>query len=136
MTLINGISWPPMPKWLGPTFDQFAQQDPQLIEAYEWDDYPGEIKGEGNWIDLYLTPGDDYPVGRLWLSPDQEACGLMPLPNCNHDHMTRIILELRELHTNGVDAFAAYAYAKDQYYAGEEQTGELRDARDGAASWP
>lgn len=134
MATINGVAWPPYPKWLGPTFGDWCQEDPELLEAYEWPDYSGTMTGEGNWVDLFITQTDDFPIGRLWISPDQECVGMLPLPGGNQDYMTKSILELRELLHHEVDAFRAYDYIKNQYYADEEQTGDLSDAVNGTAT--
>lgn len=123
----EGLEWPPFPKWLGPSFDQWSQQDPELIPAYDWPDYPGEPTGEINWVDLYLDEAGKYIVGRLWISPDAGSVGVAPVEGGNFDYITKSILELREMYRHDVSVFSAYDYVKAQYYCGEEETGDAKD---------
>lgn len=120
---------PITPNWLTAAWDQFVAEDPELQQAYDWPDYPSEMSGEGNWLDLYLTPTDDFPVGRLWLNFDTENIGLELLPQGNINYATKIALELREYHHHGVNAINAYSQIRNDYYADEEQTGELSSAK-------
>jgi len=115
--------------WLSASFDNFVQDDPELPHAYDYQDYPSEQTGEGNWVDLYLTEDDSNPVGRLWLNPDTENIGIEPLKGGNTDYLTKIALELREFNYNGVSALQAYDFIRRQYYAGVAETGELADAK-------
>lgn len=123
----EGLEWPPYPKWLGPSFDQWAQQDPELIPAYDWPDYPGPRKGEGNWVELYLDEAGKFPVGVVWLSPEHGSVGIIPAENGNYDYVAKSVLELREMFRHEVSPFAAYDYIKGEYYCGEEETGDLKD---------
>jgi hypothetical protein len=125
---------PLTPNWLSASWDQFVADDPELQDAYGYDDYPSVLGGEGNWVDLYLTLSDEHPVGRLWISPESSDIGLLELPNSNTDHATRIALTLRELNHHGVSVFRAYDYAKSMYFAGEEQTGDLSVAANTAGA--
>jgi hypothetical protein len=43
--------------------------------------------------------------------------------------LTKIALELREFNHNGVNPMQAYDYIKRDYFANEEETGDLADAR-------
>jgi hypothetical protein len=120
---------PITPNWLTAGWDQFTADDPELQLAYDWSDYPSDRSGEGNWTDLYLDESDEFPVGRLWINPDTENIGLQALPQGNISYLTKIALELREFRHNGADPLTAYEYIKRDYFAGEEQTGDLADAR-------
>jgi hypothetical protein len=119
---------PITPNWLSASWDNFVENDPTLQDAYDLRDYPSNQIGEGNWVDLYLTDSEEFPVGRLWINPDTENIGINTLPGSNIDHLTKCALELRQLRAAGCDVFQAYDYIKSQYYAGEEETGELADA--------
>jgi hypothetical protein len=114
--------------WLTESFINMVNEDPELIDAYEYDDYPNDMTGEGNWIDLYLTESDEHPVGRLWVNPETQNAGVMPLQNSNADHLTRVALELREFAHHEVDATDAYDIIRGYYYAHQQKTGELADA--------
>lgn len=120
---------PITPNWLTPAFDDFTDTDPELQLAYDYADYPSDMSGEGNWTDMFLTPSDEFPVGRLWINPETNNIGLEALPNGNITYATKVALELREFHHNGVDAMRTYDFLKDQYFAGEEQSGDLADAK-------
>ena len=120
---------PITPNWLTPAFDDFVDADPELQLAFDYADYPSDMSGEGNWIDLFLTPSDEHPVGRLWINPDTGSIGLQALPGGNITYATKVALELREFHHNGVDAIRTYDFLKGQYFANEEQTGDLKGAK-------
>lgn len=119
---------PITPNWLTAVWDQFVADDPELQQAYDYTDYPSEMSGEGNWLDMYLTPGDEFPVGRLWLNFETENIGLQQLPNGNISYATKVALELREFHNAGVSPILVYAHIRNDYYCGVEQTGELAQA--------
>lgn len=121
--------WPPPPSWLGPAWDTFAALDPELEQAYHYSDYPGDMAGEGNWTDLYLDQSNI--VGRLWVSPENGATGFLPVDNGNLTYATKAVLELREMFHHGVEALVAYDFIKSQFYCGEEQTGDLKQAKEG-----
>jgi hypothetical protein len=104
------------------------RDDPELMKAYGWDDYPSDLAGEGNWVDLFLDETDDHPVGRLWINPDSGDIGLIALQHTNITYASKVALELREFAHHGVGPRLAYDYIKDDYYCGEEQTGELKEA--------
>lgn len=118
--------------WLSAGFDQFVQDDPTLPEAYGYSDYPSDMLGEGNWIDLFLDDSDRFPVGRLW-SDLESNVGLIELRSCNTSYLTKSALELRQLQNAEVHPINAYNFIREQYYCGEEQTGELADANAGTA---
>jgi hypothetical protein len=120
---------PITPNWLTGAWDQFIAEDPELEYAYDYANYPSDMYGEGNWIDLYLTDSDEFPIGRLWINPETENIGLQALPQGNISYLTKIALELREFRHNGVDPLTAYEYIKRDYFAGEEQAGDLADAQ-------
>lgn len=138
MTDINGYGWPPEPKWMGPGWDTHLESDATLTEAYNLPDYELDESGdtEVNWLDLYSDASGTNPVGRLWLMPDQEACGVMPLGPCDTVLLAVSILRLRQMKSAGVDAFTAYESIRESFFAGEEQTGDLQDALDGTPWWP
>ena len=138
MTDINGYGWPPEPKWMGPGWDRYAEADPTLVEAYGLPDYPFSDDGdtEVNWLDLYADDDGLNPIGRLWLMPEQDACGLMPLPACDTVLMAVLILNLRQMYAAGVDAFTAYESVRETYFAGGEETGDLADALADTPWWP
>ena len=127
---------PATPNWLSAAWDTFSAEDPSLQGAYDLRDYPSNQSGEGNWVDMYLTEDESNPIARLWVNPDTENIGLILLPASNVDYATKCALELRQLRDAKVDATAAYSYIKQQYFAGEEQTGELEDANAGTATGP
>lgn len=124
---------PITPNWLTAAWDEFVRDDPELQDAYGYEDYPSDAGGEGNWIDLFLTNGDDFPVGRLWINPESNDIGLMELPDGNINHATKVALTLREFHHHGVSPLQAYDFIKNEYFCGEEQTGDLADADTGTA---
>lgn len=123
---------PITPNWLTAAWDQFVADDPELQVAYDYADYPSDMTGEGNWVDLYLDPTDRFPVGRAWINPETDNIGLLALSNSNIDHLTKSALQLREFNYHGVPALTAYDFILNDYYAGEQQTGELADADTGA----
>lgn len=127
---------PITPNWLSAGFGKMCEDDPSLEFAYDLKDYPSAQTGEGNWIDLYLTPDDSNPVARLWFNPDTENIGLILLPGSNIDYATKAALELRQLKAANVNVFQAYSYIKAQHYANAEQTGDLEDASTGTATGP
>lgn len=118
---------PITPNWLTAAWDQFVMDDPELQDAYGYTDYPSDLAGEGNWIDLYLDESDNFPVGRLWINPESGDIGLQELPDGNISHATKIALTLREFNKHEVSARLAYNFVKNEYFAGEEQTGDLAD---------
>lgn len=120
---------PITPNWLTAAFDQFVADDPELPMAYDYTDYPSEMSGEGNWLDLFLDETERFPVGRLWINPETGNIGLEELKYGNISHLTKIALELREYHYHDVDPLQAYSNIRSNYYADEEQTGELADAK-------
>lgn len=120
--------------WLSGAFQQMMEDDAELTEAYGWADYPSDMEGEGNWVDLYLTEDEEHPVGRLWMNPDSGDIGLIALRWGNTDYLTKIALELREYKRHGVTIFQAYDQIKGEYFAVEEQTGELKEAKVKVAS--
>lgn len=120
---------PITPNWLTASWDEFTKEDPELQDAYNYPEYPSELGGEGNWLDLYITDTDEFPVGRLWINPETENIGLQELQYGNISHLTRIALELRELNYHGVSALQAYDFIRGQYFAGEQDTGDLAKAR-------
>jgi hypothetical protein len=120
---------PQTPGWLSPAWDQFYMDDPELQEAYGYPDYPSDMTGEGNWIDMFLDVAGQFPVGRLWLAPDTGSVGLEAVLNGDQTWLTKAALELREFNKHNVGIFSAYDYIKAGYYCGEEQTGDLKDAR-------
>lgn len=119
---------PITPNWLAGAWDQFVRDDPELELAYDYEDYPSDMTGEGNWIDLFLTVTDEFPVGRLWLNFETENIGLEQLQDSNINHATKVALTLRELHHHDVNAIRAYEFIRNEYFAGQELTGELSDA--------
>jgi hypothetical protein len=120
---------PQTPNWLSPSWDDMYKEDPELIEAYGYPDYPDKMTGEGNWIDLFLDAGGQTPVGRLWIGPDAQTIGLEQVQNGNVTWLTKSALNLREFNKHGVGIFSAYDFVKNDYYCGEEKTGDLSDAR-------
>jgi hypothetical protein len=110
-------------------WDQFSENDPELEQAYDWPDFPSDRTGEGNWIDLYLTDSDEFPVGRLWINPETENVGLEELKWGNTDHLTRIALQLRDCHHRGLSPLEAFEYVKGEYCCGAMQTGSLADTQ-------
>lgn len=119
----------PMPKWLsGPTFHQWVLEDKELLSAYDWPDYPGEMVGDGNWVDVFVTETDDFIIGRLWVNPEANSVGLEFIEGGDLLHFAKAALTLREFYHHGVDALQAYEYIKREFYCGEEETGELKDA--------
>lgn len=120
---------PITPNWLSGAWDAFIQDDPELQAAYDYPEYPSELYGDGNWLDLYLTATDDHPIGRLWVAPETDNIGLQELRGGNTDHLTRIALQLREFSYHGVSVLQAYDFIRRQYYADEQQTGDLANAR-------
>lgn len=120
---------PVTPNWLTGAFDQFVVDDPDIIDAYGWDDYRSEMSGEGNWVDMFLDEAGEFPVGRIWFSPDTSDIGLELLPEGNLTWLTKSALELREFSKRGVSIFQAYEYVKRDYFCGEEQHGELTEAK-------
>lgn len=123
---------PITPNWLTAAWDAFIEADPELQDAYGYDDYPSDLGGEGNWIDMFLDTTDDHPVGRLWINPESSDIGLQELPNGNINHATKVALTLREFNHHGVSPLQAYSFVKNEYYCGEEQTGDLADVTVGA----
>ena|SRR6516165_513137 len=119
---------PITPNWLTAAWDQFAASDPELEQAYGWPDFPSDRSGEGNWIDLYLTETDDFPIGRLWINPDTQNIGLIPLPDGNISYQTKIALELREYKHHRTDPLTAYDQIKSEYFGTQEETGNLKSA--------
>ena len=109
-------------------WDEFVRDDPELANAFGYEDYPSDLGGEGNWVDLYLDTSDEFPVGRLWINPESSDVGLIELPNGNINHATKVALTLREFNHHGVSPLQAYDFIKREYYCGEEQTGDLADA--------
>jgi hypothetical protein len=124
-------NWPPTPNWLGPAFDSFVQADPELIQAYDWPDYPGDMAGEGNWLDLYIDANGANPVGRLWVNPDKSVVGISFLEGGNLTYYTKACLELREMFHHEVTPLMAFDFIKQQFFAGEQQSGELANAQEG-----
>lgn len=122
---------PMTPNWLSGGWDQMVKDDPELELAYNYEDYPSEMSGEGNWMDLYLTTSNEFPICRVWLNPETENIGVQYLPGGNDTHATRIALQLREFNHNGVDAIRAFDFVTKQYYAGNWKTGELSEAATG-----
>lgn len=123
---------PMTPNWLSASWDQFVADDPELQDAYGYSDYPSELGGEGNWVDLFLDESDDHLVGRLWVNPESSDVGLQELPGSNTDHATKVALTLREFNHHGVSVLQAYEFIKNEYFCGEEQTGDLANVIDGA----
>jgi len=119
---------PITPNWLSASWDDFNKEDSELIEAYDWPDYPDVMEGEGNWIDLYLDSGGKTLVGRLWVCPESQCIGLEQMPNGNATWLTKAALNLREFYRHDVGVLSAYDFIKEDYYCGEEQTGDLSDA--------
>jgi hypothetical protein len=120
---------PITPNWLTAAWDGFVKDDPELQDAYDYQEYPSDLGGEGNWVDLYLTNTNEVPVGRLWINPETENIGLQELQFGNISYLTKIALELREFAHNGVSVLQAYDFIRKQYYADEQQTGDLATAR-------
>lgn len=115
--------------WLTASWDDFIREDTELDQARGWPEYPSDMTGEGNWVDLYLTETEDFPVGRLWINPDSGDIGLEPLQFGNITYLTKIACELREFNHHGVSARSAYDYIKQGYFAEDESTGELTEAK-------
>ncbi|PQM53127.1 hypothetical protein C5U48_05720 [Mycolicibacter virginiensis] len=97
--------------------------------CYNLPDYPGEMAGEGGWVDMYLDAAGSFPVGRLWVSAEQNSIGCEIFENCNDDHLTRVALQLREFNAAGVRVLNTFEFIKSQYYGGTINTGDLADAR-------
>lgn len=114
--------------WLSPAFDHLIFPYPELMVAYKVPDYPGAMEGEGNWIDMYLDEKGEHPVGRLWVNPENDGCGVQALPASHLDYVTRDALRLRVFHALDVWVLEAFDRIKAQYYAGETQTGDLAEA--------
>lgn len=115
---------PVNPKWLSPGFDRLVTKP--LLDAYELDDYPDAMEGDGNWVDLYFDEGGQNLAGRVWVNPDADAVGMQRQSyDANGDYMTRDALQLRIFHDRSVPALEAFDIIKDQYYCGEVQTGDL-----------
>jgi hypothetical protein len=120
---------PITPNWLTGVWDEFIKDDPELQNAYDYTDYPSDLGGEGNWVDLYLTDSNEFPVGRLWVNPETENIGLQELQFGNISYLTKIALQLREFNYHEVGVLPAYDFIRNQYYADEQQTGDLANAR-------
>jgi hypothetical protein len=61
--------------WLTAAWDKFVEDDPELENAYGYADYPSEMYGEGNWIDLYLTDSDEFPVAGCGSTRKRKTLG-------------------------------------------------------------
>jgi hypothetical protein len=85
-------------KWLSPAFDHLIYPYPELMVAYKLPDYPGAMEGESNWIDMYLDEEREHPVGRLWVNPENDGCGVVALPVSDLTYLTRDALRLRVFH--------------------------------------
>lgn len=120
---------PITPNWLSATFDQFMANDPELVAAYDYPDYPSEMTGEGNWVDIYVTETNDFPIGRLWVNPETDNIGLEQLEYSNPTYLTRLALELRELNYHDVPVLQAYDFIRSAYFANEQDTGDLANAK-------
>ena len=118
--------------WLSPGFDNILADEPDLLLAYELPDYPREMSGEGDWVDLYLDADGKFPVGRLWMSPDNNSMGCEILADGgNMDHLTRVALQLRQFNEVDAHPISAFEFVKDQYQCGPINTGDLVKAKDG-----
>lgn len=120
---------PATANWLSPGFDHITEAEPELLRAYELPDYSGDMSGEGDWTELYLDPTDDHPVGRLWVSPENNGCGIIAAELCNMDHATRVCLQLRLFQLHGLSALQAFDYVKNEYYCTQIETGDLAEAK-------
>jgi hypothetical protein len=120
---------PATANWLSPGFEQILKNEPELFAAYEYPDYPDDMSGDGDWVDLYLDDTGNDPVGRLWFAPDTDSVGVMSVPSGNGDHFTRIQLQLRDFHHQGLVPAGAFDFVRNDYFASEVRTGDLADAR-------
>lgn len=105
------------------------EAESELLRVYELPDYPGDMSGDGDWIDLFLDLTDEHPVGRLWISPKNNGCGTIAAELCNMDHATRVCLQLRDFQHHGLSALQAFDCVKDEYYCTQTETGDLADAK-------
>lgn len=115
--------------WLSPGFDRILADEPELLMAYNLDDYPDDMSGEGDWVDMYLDNAGKFVVGRLWVSADNNSIGCEALPDGgNMDHLTRVALQLRQFNQEHVPVLVTFDFIKSQYQCGPTNTGDLKNA--------
>jgi hypothetical protein len=116
-------------RWQWFCFDEQMEISVELMQAYDWPDYPGVREGVGMWTDLFTDVAREYPLGRLWTN-GVNATGLLHVEREDALEYTIVALRIRAMLHDGKTPQETFDALVEEYTAGPVYQGDLAGIED------